>query len=53
MYGSDQSASLERVGLDKLVRYIRSIETAFGDPIKKISEEERMVSLKLRNKDTI
>ena len=53
MYGSDQSASLERVGLDKLVKYIRSIEAAFGDPVNNISEEEKKMSLKLRNKDTL
>ena len=53
MYGSDQSASLERVGLDKLVKYIRSIETSFGSSVKKISEEEKKMSLKLRNKDTL
>ncbi len=29
MYGSDQSASLELVGLNKLVKYVRAVEQAF------------------------
>jgi N-acetylneuraminate synthase len=53
MYGTDQSASLERVGLERLIRYIRSTETAFGDGVKTISEGEAKIAKKLRNKSTL
>jgi len=48
MYGSDQSASLEPQGLQKLVEYIRVVETAFGDGIKRVSEAEENCKAKLR-----
>lgn len=48
MYGSDQAASVEIMGFYRLVRYIRAIETALGDGIKKITEEEKKVKAKLR-----
>ncbi|MFA7219291.1 MAG: N-acetylneuraminate synthase family protein [Synergistaceae bacterium] len=50
MYGSDQSASLEKAGLERLVRYVRSIESSFGSPIKSVTEKEIEMSKKLRNK---
>tara|TARA_B100000287_G_scaffold407283_1_gene432569 strand:- start:464 stop:1312 length:849 start_codon:yes stop_codon:yes gene_type:complete len=40
MYGSDQSASIEIVGLKRLVRDIRDVETAMGDGIKSMNEVE-------------
>ena len=48
MYGSDQSASLEPDGLNKLVGGVRKIEKAMGDGIKKFIKEEIPISKKLR-----
>lgn len=48
MYGSDQSASIEPHGLKKLVQYVRVVETAMGDGIKKFDEQEQKISAKLR-----
>ena len=47
MYGSDQAASLEIDGFRLLVNYIRVVEKAMGDGIKKISEEEKKIRKKL------
>ncbi len=48
MYGSDQSASIEPHGLKKLVQYIRVVEEALGDGIKKFNEDEKKIADKLR-----
>ena len=48
MYGSDQSASIEPHGLKKLVQYVRVVEKAMGDGIKKFDEQEQKISKKLR-----
>tara|TARA_R100000008_G_scaffold86877_1_gene82333 strand:- start:43440 stop:44366 length:927 start_codon:yes stop_codon:yes gene_type:complete len=48
MYGSDQSASLELGGLNKLVAYIRDIETSLGSPVKKLHASEVPAMKKLR-----
>ncbi len=50
MYGSDQAASLERHGLEILVRDIRSWEEACGDGVKRILEGEAKNYEKLRRK---
>ena len=47
MYGSDQSASLEYNGFRLMVNYIRNVEKAIGDGIKKISNEEKEIRKKL------
>ena len=47
MYGSDQAASLEIDGFKLLVNYVRVVEKAMGDGIKKISEEEKKIRKKL------
>ena len=47
MYGSDQSASLEPIGLIKLVRDIRIINNAMGDGVKKIIPAEIPIKEKL------
>lgn len=39
--GPDQAASLEPIGLTKLVRDIRAIERALGSPEKRLSDVER------------
>lgn len=48
MYGSDQSASLEPNGIERLVRDIRTIDIILGDGTKKIFESEIPVMKKLR-----
>lgn len=48
MYGSDQSASLEPLGLIQLVGGIRKIEEAMGNGVKTVSEEEMIIAKKLR-----
>jgi N-acetylneuraminate synthase len=48
MYGSDQAASVELVGLEKLVKMVRAVETAMGDGVKKVSEAEAKILEKLK-----
>ena len=48
MWGSDQSASIEPQGLERLVRDIRVIEKAMGDGCKRVFESELPVLAKLR-----
>ncbi|RKY40643.1 MAG: N-acetylneuraminate synthase [Candidatus Omnitrophota bacterium] len=48
MWGTDQSASVEPVGLIRLVRDIRIIETALGEGEKKKYPEELEVEKRLR-----
>jgi len=48
MYGSDQAASLEPQGLERLVRDIRVIDKILGDGIKRIWPSEIPVMEKLR-----
>lgn len=48
MYGSDQSASLEKHGLGILVRDCRLVASIIGDGQKKKTESERSVEMKLR-----
>ncbi|MCB5181733.1 N-acetylneuraminate synthase family protein [Streptomyces antimicrobicus] len=48
MWGSDQAASVEPGGLARLVRDIRTIETALGDGVKRVYESELGPLRKLR-----
>jgi N-acetylneuraminate synthase len=48
MWGTDQAASVEIVGLQRLVKDIRDIEKALGDGIKKVYESEYGNIAKLR-----
>ena len=48
LYGSDQSASVEKEALKRLVNMVRKIPLVLGDGIKKITEEEKIVAKKLR-----
>lgn len=48
MYGSDQAASLGPQGLRKIVPEIRKIQTALGDGIKRVLEDEIPIAKKLR-----
>jgi len=50
MYGSDQAASLERSGIEHLVRDIRVWERARGDGVKRILPAEEVNWEKLRRK---
>jgi N-acetylneuraminate synthase len=47
-WGSDQSASVEVMGMYRLVKDIRDIEKALGDGIKKVYESEKKSIEKLR-----
>jgi N-acetylneuraminate synthase len=53
MYGSDQSASLELVGLSKMVKYIRDVELALGTGKKVVTDKEQEIAKKLRKVDTL
>lgn len=48
MWGTDQAASVEMGGLQRLVSNIRDIEAALGDGIKKVYESEKSQIQKLR-----
>jgi N-acetylneuraminate synthase len=50
MWGSDQAASVEPQGMQKLVRDIRDIELGLGDGIKKVYDSELGSLKKLRRK---
>jgi N-acetylneuraminate synthase len=53
MWGTDQAASVEPQGLERLVQYIRDIEFAMGDGVKTVYESERAVMKKLRRTDRL
>ncbi len=48
MWGTDQAASVEIGGLERLVRNIRDIETSMGDGVKRLYESELGPRRKLR-----
>jgi N-acetylneuraminate synthase len=48
MWGSDQAASLEPNGMQRLMRDIRLVETAMGDGQKRLLEREVPIMEKLR-----
>jgi len=48
MWGSDQAASLEPNGINRLVRDIRLVETSMGDGIKRVAPSEIPIMQKLR-----
>ena len=53
MYGSDQSASLEIVGLKRMMDYVRDINTAMGSPEKRVMDTEVPIADKLRKVNTL
>ncbi|MDP2923780.1 MAG: N-acetylneuraminate synthase family protein [Candidatus Omnitrophota bacterium] len=53
MYGSDQAASVEIMGFYKLVKYIRNIEKAMGDGVKRVTPRELIIKEKLRKVNTL
>jgi N-acetylneuraminate synthase len=48
MWGSDQAASVEPSGFERLVKYIRVSETSLGDGVKRVYESEIPSLKKLR-----
>ncbi|NDJ62410.1 MAG: N-acetylneuraminate synthase [Chloroflexi bacterium] len=48
MWGSDQAASVEPGGIERLVKYIRTVEAALGDGVKQVYDSELPVMQKLR-----
>jgi N-acetylneuraminate synthase len=48
MWGSDQAASVEPGGFERLVKYIRVTEASLGDGVKKVYDSERPSLKKLR-----
>lgn len=48
MWGTDQAASVEPGGFQKLVKYIRVTEQALGDGVKRVYESEKPSLYKLR-----
>lgn len=48
MYGSDQAASLEKPGLERMVRDVRRAEMILGDGVKRVWDSEIPVMKKLR-----
>lgn len=50
MWGSDQAASLGPSGIERLVRDVRMLEMAMGDPVKRLLDCEIPVMKKLRRK---
>ena len=49
MYGSDQAASLERSGLERMIRDVKRVELIMGDGIKRVWDSEIPVMKKLRS----
>ena len=48
MWGTDQAASVEPVGVEKLVKYIRVTERSLGDGVKRVYDSELPSLRKLR-----
>jgi N-acetylneuraminate synthase len=48
MWGSDQAASVEPAGFERLVKYVRTAEASLGDGIKRVYESELPSLRKLR-----
>jgi N-acetylneuraminate synthase len=48
MWGSDQAASVEPGGFERLVKYIRVTELALGDGVKRVYESEKPSMSRLR-----
>lgn len=53
MWGSDQAASVEPQGVERLVRYIRTVEQAMGDGEKCVYGTEMAAMSRLRINDTL
>ena len=53
MWGSDQGASVEPGGMERLVRHIRAVEQALGNGVKQVYESELPVMQRLRRLETL
>ena len=53
LWGSDHSASVEPIGLGRLIKDIRTIEAALGDGIKHVYESELQAASRLRLRNTL
>jgi len=53
MWGTDQAASVEPRGFERLAKYIRAIESAMGDGVKRVYESELKAMKKLRVVNTL
>lgn len=53
MWGSDQAASAEIPGMERLVKYIRVVEEGLGTGIKEVYASEQPVMKRLRRVDTL
>jgi N-acetylneuraminate synthase len=51
MWGSDQAASIEPGGFQRLVKYLRVTELALGDGVKRVYDSEQASLRKLRRID--
>ena len=49
MYGSDQAASLEKTGFERMIRDVKLVEDVLGDGKKRVWDSEIPVMKKLRN----
>jgi N-acetylneuraminate synthase len=52
MWGSDQAASVEPSGFERLVKYVRTAEASLGDGVKRVYDSEKPSLKKLRRVDT-
>jgi N-acetylneuraminate synthase len=50
MWGSDQAASVELIGMERLVRNIRDVEKALGTGVKQVYDSELKAMARLRRK---
>ena len=48
MWGSDQAASVEPGGFERLVKYIRTTEASLGDGVKRVYDSEQVSMRRLR-----
>ncbi|QQG45428.1 MAG: N-acetylneuraminate synthase family protein [Candidatus Sungiibacteriota bacterium] len=53
MWGSDQAASLELTGLNRLMSEIRAVKAYLGEPKKAVLASEEPIQTKLRRKATL
>jgi N-acetylneuraminate synthase len=53
MWGSDQAASIEPIGLRRLLKDIRTVEAALGDGVKQVYPSEVAAASRLRLRNTL
>jgi N-acetylneuraminate synthase len=53
MWGTDQAASVEPQGFERLVKYIRDVEGSLGTGVKTVYESELACMRKLRRADCL